>query len=522
MINENRYLNYFYILLLITLTTFIYYEIFYFEFNVIDEHQIVNLIGSDGYLQFQDFKDYISNTFLDIVNGKLRTTLINLYWPIETILFQNNSKFYYILRFIIINIFFISLFFSIKKYIGKNYSFILTLVFLVSSGIDDIFTRIIVPEFLTLFCLIFILPIFLKVSDTIYSNDIKYEISTKDIIVYTIFFSLLFFSKESLIPFIVVPIFFLYSFKKKNNLFNISNFLILLFFILYIYLNINLIINDTDTIKGVIDLNIGNLIRIFLKFSQYIFTTYFVHLLLLFYSIIRLKQFQQLKNIFLFIFLNSILIFYQFLIYNGNLPSGTRYDFLLNFLFFINSFYLIKIFQKKNLEIKNFKINNLFAIYLIFIFIIKMPSIIDIKQKIQNKKIQRDHFHSKILEIKSLINDNQQNIILRSFNVWDYELILSIFRYVRFYDIKNNIYLKLEFNENDINSDLEMIFYKRLKDVSQKKKLLWRKKENDDWGFENIQDLNSLNNCVELSILRNKLEIDKHCEKSIKYIYKTS
>jgi hypothetical protein len=161
-----------------------------FKFNIIDEHQIVALLGTDNYLDLKEFKKHILDTAIQIKNSNIRTNLINFWWPLETFFFQDSVSFYYFFRLTLISIFFVILFIYMSRFTGNYFSFILTILLISSKSITDIVTRIIVPEIVTLIALIFLIPLIFKFIK--YLDYYYFEKNLSKINIFVYFFFLIF------------------------------------------------------------------------------------------------------------------------------------------------------------------------------------------------------------------------------------------------------------------------------------------------------------------------------------------
>ena len=498
-----------------------------FKFNIIDEHQIVALLGTDNYLDFKEFKKHILDAAIQIKNSNIRTNLIHFWWPLETFFFQDNVSFYYFFKLSLISIFFVILFIYTSRFTGNYFSFILIILFLSSKSIADIATRIIVSEIVTIIGLIFLLPLIFKF---IKSNDYSYfekKFTRINIFFYLFFFNFLIFSKESLIPFIIFPILFIYlHFKNKSNskTFLLINLLNIFFFLIYCYLNFFLIYKDPSALKGVINLELKNYIRIVFKFIKYCLINYSVHILIISYIFFKHKSIINLSKFYIIFSISSAIIFFQFVIYNGNLPSNTRYDFVPDLLFYFNTLFLIIYLKKIDISFKNFKISTILLLFLFSLFIFKINNFHSTYKAVNQKKSNTIYFESIIKNIKDLSEKNPSYpIIIVSTNVWDYELVSSIFKFLQYKDIKNKIFLRLNYTEKDMKNELEKIFYERLNDVSfQKAKInSWSNNPKNEWGYDDIRKYGKTNNCIEFQILTKNFtkEINSTCKNLTKYIY---
>jgi len=104
--------------------------------------------------------------------------------------------------------------------------------------------------------------------------------------------------------------------------------------------------------------------------------------------------------------------------------------------------------------------------------------------------------------------------------------VSSIFKFLQYKDIKNKIFLRLDYKEKDMKNELEKIFYERLNDVSLQNEKInsWANNHKLEWGFEPWKKFTGTNNCIELKIytratLSNMSNINKLCKKSAIYLY---
>jgi len=527
--NQNIF-NFFFLFIIPLIIFYIFGSTLSFKFNVIDDHQIITLLGKNNHLDFEDLKKHISDVAILIKNSNIRTNLIHFWWPLEAFFFQEVVSLYYFFRLFLISIFFIILFFYTFKFIGSYFSFILIILFLSSKSIADIATRIIVPEIVTLTGLIFLLPLIFKF---IKSNDHSFfekNFTRINIFVYFFFFNFFIFSKESLLPFIIFPILFVYLYfknKLNNKIFLLINILNIFFFFIYCYLNFFLIYKDPDALKGVINLELKNYIRIVFKFIKYCLISYSMHILIISYIFFKHRNIINLSKFYIILSISSAIIFFQFVIYNGNLPSNTRYDFVPDLLFYFNTLFLIIYLKKIDISFKKFKILLIFFLFLFIFSIFKINNFYSTYKAVNQKKNNTVYFESIIKNIKDLSEKNPSYpIIIISTNVWDYELVSSIFKFLQYKDIKNKIFLRLDYKEKDMKNELEKIFYERLNDVSLQNEKInsWTNNHKLEWGFEPWKKFTGTNNCIELKIytrttLSNMSNINKLCKKSVIYLF---
>ncbi len=523
MIKTKKYVKIFLVLSLFFLVYFFYGNVLYFNFSIIDDHQTIQLIGPDNYLNYQDLIENLKDIFSNVISSKIRSTLIFLYVPIEVFIFQDNVNYYYIFRLIILTLFFVIIFNFSSNFIGNFNAFIITTIFLLSQSIHDIISRIYVSEFIIILSLVFLFPLFFKFVKNYNVSSIK-NFGVGSSLVFLFSFIILIFSKESTLVLILIPILLLINVikeEKKNFSLIFSIIIIIIFFSYNILLISNLLLNDESMISGVVSLEFINMVKIFLKFFKYIITNYFLHIFLIIYIYYFLKYPLFNFNLVLIIFINLILISYQFFIYNGNLPSHIRYDFILDLIFFINSFLLLIFLSHNDFRLSNIKLINIFSVFLLIVLSFKIFSSFDNKKNLLFKIKQLNYFHTQLDKVTKSAKLHNEDILLSSYNVWDYELISSWYKFLRFKGLKNDIYLKIEYSIKDMKNEVEKTFFKRLKDVSTSSdnKNIWTTNPESDWGFKDISKFNFEKKCVGLSILRDETKIIEYCEKSHKYIY---
>lgn len=522
--NQNIF-NFFFLFIIALIIFYIFGSTISFKFDVIDDHQIITLLGKNNHLDFEDLKKHISDVAIQIKNSNIRTNLIHFWWPLEAFFFQEVVSLYYFFRLFLVSIFFIILFLYTFKFIGSYFSFILIILFLSSKSIADIATRIIVSEIVTIIGLIFLLPLIFKFIKSYDNSFFKKNFTIIYIFFYFFFFNFFIFSKESLLPFIIFPILFIYLYfknKLNNKIFLLINILNIFFFFIYCYLNFFLIYKDPSALKGMINLELKNYIRIVFKFIKYSLISYSMHILIIYYIFFKHRNIINLSKFYIIFSISSVIILFQFVIYNGNLPSNTRYDFVPDLLFYFNTLFLIIYLKKIDISFKKLKILTIFFLFLFIFSISKINNFYSTYKAVNQKKNDTIYFQSIINNIKVLSENNPNDkIVITSTNVWDYELVSSIFKFLKYNNVNNKIFLMLNYTEKDMKNELEKIFYDRLNDVSfQNKKINnWTHNPKHEWGFNSQKDFDKNYNCIEVIIYQGskKETKNKNCNKFISY-----
>jgi len=198
-------------------------------------------------------------------------------------------------------------------------------------------------------------------------------------------------------------------------------------------------------------------------------------------------------------------------------------------IIFYSTYLLILVFYAKKMlgiVLEKKYVKRLVLITLVMIFISKsaVPNIIRTSEMTRAHVSHTEHYYSTIEKIKLLSNTNPtQAVIVNSFNVWDFELIASFYKFLRANNVTNPLYLKLNYVISDYESSVERMFVERLVDISKGGGL----KANPDWvpnnnvlqlGYESIDNL-KVNNfeCILINISKN--DDSKMCKNNIIYVY---
>jgi hypothetical protein len=285
-------------------------------------------------------------------------------------------------------------------------------------------------------------------------------------------------------------------------------------------------------------LNENTLVRIVYKFLKIIFIHWGGILLIpiiLFLKfknkVIQKNDYDQLKQLltkmFFYLVVVSFLLFFQVVYYTGGLPSGTRYDFPTIILY--SSYLIILVFYSKlilPIFIESKHVKFLILLMLLSAFISKntIPNIFRTASMTSSHVINTENYYSTIEKIKLLSSQSpKQSIIINSFNVWDFELISSFYKFLRANEVENPMYLKLNYDSSNYESNVEKLFVERLVDISQGGGL----NSNPDWvpnnnvlqlGYESLDNLEiNYSECILINI---NMEVkDNVCKKQLVYVY---
>lgn len=514
----------------------LYHSIFIYDFYVIDDHNLISMLNEDGDFNLYDLKFYINDWYLKYKNLNFRFNFYQIWLGIELLLFENNVSLYYLNRFLIIITFLIILFFYSSRFIGNYLSFLLIFIFISSRSLGDIATRIFSSEIITIFSIIILIPLIFKMIGILQNQKNLIRFSTIETIIYFTSFNILILSKENNIVFIIIPILFIYLYSKRKAdsiFFLVVNILIIflsLVYCIYIYLliNKNIEIYSTGILSGLLNFDFFTYLKLVYKFLRYILFYYFGHIAILIFIFLKFNKNLNVKNLFFIIFFSTSIIFFQFVIYSSNLPSNIRYDFTLELMFYLNSVLLIIYLKKKKFLIRGYDILNFFIIFLLIFSLIKIPNLNIIYNNTEQKKVNIINFNTILNEIKILSKSHPNfEIIVKSTNVWDYELVSSIYKFLNYEKVDNKKFLNIDNIETRNLDESDKLFYQRLADVSAQNEKLktWSNNSNLQWGYNKLSDQSNTKNCIEIYLygpviqMQKKTRFDKYCKYSINYFF---
>ena len=509
------------------------------KFSIIDDHQIASFMGSDESFEISEIKKNLNYKEITGKTDRFRPTF-HIAYLFEISLFDANTSYYYILRIIIFALFLFSTFYLINQFNNLLISSLLLFLIILQGFWFDILSRIILSEIHSIAGLI----IFIPSSIIIYKYLFKLEYSLNDLSIYIISFLYLASgiyvagSKENFIFIAIIPLIYLYkqiNQKEFKFILFMSNIFLLLFCTLVLFFILKYYLSTDKIISGAVSFDTIKTIENF--FKTYVFSVYFLFYLLVNIIIKKLyndkNNSHKVKKIFKNIsFLNIILVIIvitQLVYYSLNrFPTDTRYDFpiyycILLFTAFIIPSYnnIIGIYNPSKYKLL---IKQLPTIILLIAITFNNP-IINIRNNIQdtnNRVKSNQEFHLFLDNIKNISAANKKNIIIiNSFNVWDYELISSFFKYLKFYGVKNKIILNLNYSEDDYSTPVEKLFVRRLESIKNgdKTNIEWAYQNYDiEWGFDVISNHNFIKDCVSIN-LRSKNKLI-NCSSNLEYIFK--
>ncbi len=499
------------------------------KFSIIDDHQVIENIEKSNQFNFSSlWNKFINDDELNSITGRYRPSWQFMHL-VEIHLFGDNVFYYYLLRLIVFSFFISIIAYLLYGKVGAIYGSLISIIVLSEIYWHDIFSRIIVSEVHVILGLVFFIP-----SSFYIYNFIKSRIKSNP---YTLLcFALIFLlsgmyisgSKENFIFISLIPIFILFQAYKKNN----KNLLIwvpslsLVIFSIWIFIRTILFFlldlfpyEDQGNVKsGFGNFSYEGALHIFdsliniLFYNWYAIYLFIPHIIILFlgfskYKSINLKKI-TLENLYLN-FLLIVLLVLQIAFYSGStIPSDTRYDFPSS-IFFIIYLSSIILYYKKIFVLTNaWNLMSKSFLAFIIIFFIYQKSPLSTLQDIQisglNHKQNTIQFNDFLNDLKIISEKNPEfPIVVNSFNVWDYELISSLFKFIKYFEIKNKISLKLHYGESDYATEVEKIFVKRLESVSKNDSYWKPQNYKNEWGYDSFEVNNSEYKCISINIRYN-------------------
>ena len=522
-------------------------------FSIIDDHNIVKWLLNDQNFSTKDFIVFLQKSpdFQIGEYGRFRPALV-LSRAIEMFLFDNNVFLYQITRIsaFVLMIYILSLF--IIQKVGIIYGSIISLILISETAWIDILNRIVTSEIFTFYGLVLFLPTSIILFKTIKSEIILGSTFKKSILLILYFISgiISIGCKENFIFLIIIPTLMIFYNRRIGNystfhrFINFFSIMLIAYGLFIISVIIIYFLNTSDEISGY---GFSSIHTTSLKIIKSFFEIFFIKWMGFFLVIplillIILKKNRNYNNVkkwslqfYAYILLLSFLLLFQIIYYTGGLPTGNRYDFPN--IFFYSLYLVIIIIYIKN--VTQIFINNkiylkaIILVPLIIIFIIKNPlnGIVKANQSSYAHKERTKEFQSVIDRIVYTVSTSSGSvIIINSYNVWDYELISSFYKYIRYRGITNSIYLQMHYKSSNYSTSVEKMFVERLNDVSNGdglySKLGWTLSGNIDWGFRPFEEFkNSQLQCIDIKIINNiDIKVTKKytnkCVATINFKYK--
>lgn len=440
------------------------------RWSIIDDHEIVDMLGSDRRISLWEIPTKISQTEVSHWGQSVRyRPSYYILRVMESFLWRGNPQLWYAVRIVFLAIFL----FVLVKLAAKEISLLVGFafaIFVMTSGYwSDVWARLGPGEIYSVLGVSIYAYSFYKI---IKANSIK----NSSIFAWIGIFIGGFIaagSKENFVLLALPSLFLIvrYLHKKQINLKLVLPFLQVLYS-LFIALGIVIAIKKSGQDIYMNEITLAN--RLALLVSGFtktvrdfkIMSIFQIAAILYFWQIrkIRIKKFiHQSKNaIFLLIFL-FITYLFQIVYYSGGWPTNSRYDFpgiLAQQVFWLTwlalLLHLVKIVKKK--LVTKVYLGIVTSIAIVLIYSSFNNGFGSIFAAVERNVSSTREFTSR-LDRLSKVTSMYPNlpVILRSRTLWDYEPVYSLVRYIKYLNIKNQIYL--DYKDEDIASRLGLEKY---------------------------------------------------------------
>ncbi|MBF0538518.1 MAG: hypothetical protein HQL03_09735 [Nitrospirae bacterium] len=179
----------------------------------------------------------------------------------------------------------------------------------------------------------------------------------------------------------------------------------------------------------------------------------------------------------------TVIVASQIVFYNGYWPVGNRFDFPGKLAFHVACLSIILAFMNvlAILDVKPKTINALkltLAIVFFVLAIVIYRGVVPLREATKQHAIITREFTGKIKHLSAMLNEQPQTpLVFESHNVWDYEPIFSVERFLSVNKVKNPLYLRIHgygnpganpAKTNTLLPEFEIKLAKQLHDVSVK------------------------------------------------------
>ena len=499
---------------LLDLSTLIIFSLFsYFvigdnfkaQLGMIDDHQIINILGPKLKIDFID----LPRLFCENVFGSFGTAIrqVPTYFALRTLevfFWRDNAFFWYLTRFVFLVCSLFITWLTLNRRLNKISSLIFVLFILTAHYWSDILTRLGTHE-------IYVLPGLALYAFSFMS--ILYSQSKN--ILKNWFFLLLgtiisVGSKENLVV-ILLPALVLYAhqlLRRRVNKIASVFFLLSILFGLYVVCGTLIVLKNMGHDVYANDVSLFYRIKLFAHGLIFGFVNlkykYFIVANLVILIIAKLKagpeQFLVLFKLNLKYYLlgTTLIVFYstQFTFYNGQWPTEIRYDFpgMLSIPFFLLSVYTYSLSAIKTLN-PQARLDTVlyvsFFSYLLFFSLSTQYKIL--RQSALENQNNTVNFKNKINKIIGVTKNNPKiPIIFNSHAPFDYEPIASVNIFLTNYGAKNNKYLKLHYAPISAKNELEKQLTNMLVNISNNG-------GTGEFSFKPLSQFDEKTNCVDIS-----------------------
>jgi hypothetical protein len=483
-----------------------YWPILSAPFSILDDHQIISHIGTDRTFDSIDFFHYLHSQpdFSEMYStGRFRPTF---YFSISAsmFLFGLNSILYRLSVIATIAAFSLLLYLTLSLKNYRHISVLIALWFITREFFHDIALRLITSEIYALLPLGVYLLTLKSVAYTlgVFRNKIasnNRELRHDDIFLKISFLAGLSFwltgIKEVFIVLTIPTTYLTFCYYRKYkessiNKLSVNCGLIILVILATLAILIPpsvFLLSSND--HGYITNN-DFIIRTLINGVKFLFYDLHVYLwfILIFYAkhlplVSRRRLFLTIPYLFLFVFL----FFLNTLYYSGSYKTGMRYDLIPYVLMAINYSFLCWVSLPAMHRMSRTRIFGYFSAVLLLALVVLGGSSNRIQaEKSQARAAYYEMFFSSV--VSSVPSVREVPVYIHSYNIWDYEVISSLYKNLHFRLPLAKFYFTLD-ESVEPKTSTEKLFYLRLKSVESRGSrrhpeswpLIGRK---SDWGFE--------------------------------------
>lgn len=476
--------------------------------GLIDDHWIKYFLGPDNSIHITEIPRLISNTEVSQYGSYVRfRPMYYTMQVLETFFWRNNPTLWYGFRLLLFSTSFTIFIYLFKRVVGVIPSFIFALFVLTYPFWGDIMGRLGPAEIYGVFgTSLFALGAF-----RLHLNRNKKSNSSQKIDpnVLLVFFGFLLAAgaKENFLV-LLLPTFYLLAIQLKRKKFDLTTgFLgMTVLFGLFVASAVLIAIAKTGTDVYESQIAVPDRVTLILRgvglFINRLKILYFLLfiatsslLLLIMKKRVRLKEHLISIGTYSFlIFCLLILFVSQYVFYNGSWPTSIRYDFpgilaepFTWLIYIILLFQFIRIF-KPRLSRTSLKV----TVGLLFFILTLINGYDHLKEVTAINKARTNDFEVKYQRLLKTIEQNKGPLVYESYNLWDYEPIFSLQRYLAASGIQRDSFLIIHGYLNDAKAgSLE----KRLVDELQRSSL---DGPNEKFNFRPLKEFKNDKQCVSI------------------------
>ncbi len=447
------------------------------QWSIIDDHEIANFLGSDRHLNLAEIPGTLANTEIGkFANYSRYRPSYYVLRVFEAYIFAGNPHLWYFSRYLILVLFIFTVSFIVSNYFGVIFALIFSMFIMLGKYWPDIWSRLGPAE------------IYVVLGSCLFSLAIINILRSKTRVLNWVFMTIggliAIGSKENMAMLVFPVCYLLIEPKlKKQRLHSYISLFVLSIYSIFIYSSVFLAISKTGHDVYSNPVNARWAVHLFFaSFFKEIESVKVIWLIL--FSIIvssvllfsrKTKNIKKnLQNLFrpigLLLYFIAILVF-QIIFYSGNWPTNTRYDFPGVLVFYLCWLVILYLITKKLPEIIKIKsaLFNKCLNYFILILLVLMVGVIikngfkEFELKALSNLESTSVFTGKMKDIASLTNkEKDMKIIIVSRSPWDFEPVVSLSRYFKFYGIKNDTYFDYYDSEYDSEAALAKNLSSRL------------------------------------------------------------